>query len=385
MKRLSLIVLGLATCLELASAAKIVPGRGFDRLITIWLENQDYAKAAIDNNIADLKRRGILLDKYYAHTHPSQPNYLAAIAGDYFGLNHDEFVRLPENVYTVADLLESKDISWAGYFEDLPGPGFMGNYSDGPSGKDTWDYVRKHNPFVTYDSITNDGMRLLGVLSFDDFQLAFKARQVPQFIFMSPNMMNDGHNTTLQAATDWSHQFLLPLLADNAFDERTLIMLTFDESETYSEPNHIVTLLLGSAVPPALKGTQDSSFYTHYSMLSSIEYNWDLPHLGRYDVGANVFQFLADIGGYKKNKDPENIAVVNNSVSYPGFLHNETSLPIPRPNSKLVGASGLGILDAIRVAWPPARDEKTPYDGSGRVYDGGRDPPVYNPPKANSP
>ncbi len=99
---------------------------------------------AVNEAVDELSKSGILCNRYYAHTHPSQPNYLAAIGGDYFGLNHDDFVRLPDNVFTVADLLESKDISWAGYFEDLPGPGFMGNYSDGSTGTSAWDYVRKH-------------------------------------------------------------------------------------------------------------------------------------------------------------------------------------------------------------------------------------------------
>jgi len=63
-------------------------------------------------------------------------------------MNHDEMARIPVNVSTVVDLLESREISWAGYFENLPGPGFMGNYSDGPTGGGAWDYVRKHK----YDS-----------------------------------------------------------------------------------------------------------------------------------------------------------------------------------------------------------------------------------------
>lgn len=85
-----------------------------------------------------------MLTRYYAHTHPSQPNYLAAIGGDYFGNNHDDYVRIPQNVATVVDLLEWGNITWAGYFEDLPSPGYMGNASDGSTGSDGWDYVRKH-------------------------------------------------------------------------------------------------------------------------------------------------------------------------------------------------------------------------------------------------
>ncbi|KAK3387563.1 phosphoesterase family-domain-containing protein [Podospora didyma] len=372
--------------LRSSNAASLIPGRAFDRLISIWLENQDYAKVIADPSIGDLKRQGILLTRYYGHTHPSQPNYLAAIAGDYFGLNHDDFVRVPENVSTVIDLLDTKKISWAGYFEDMPGPGYMADASDDATGNGVWSYVRKHNPFVSYDSITMHGERLLNLQSFGAFHRAFVAKKVPQFCFMSPNMLNDGHNTTLEFAADWSHKFLQPLLADGAFDERTLIMLTYDESETYSKPNQIVTLLLGSAVPSALKGTYDATFYTHYSILSTLENNWELPHLGRYDVGANVFQFVADLTGYNKNKDPENVVAVNNSVSYAGVLNSDLykRLPIPVPNSKLIGAGGKPILDAVKLAWPDGgKDARTPYDGSGRVCDGERNPPIYNPPAAN--
>ncbi len=105
---------------------------------------QDFDKVSVDPHIDDLKREGILLTRYYAHTHPSQPNYIAAVGGDYFGLDHDDRVRIPENVSTVVDLLDTKEISWAGYFEDLPGPGYMADGSDGATGNGQWDYVRKH-------------------------------------------------------------------------------------------------------------------------------------------------------------------------------------------------------------------------------------------------
>lgn len=238
---------------------------------------------------------------------------------------------------------------------------------------------------MSFDSVNMNGSKLLNLLSLADFKRALEKREVPQFVFITPNMMNDGHNTTLDYASKWSRELVELLLLDNAFDERTLIMLTFDESESYSEPNHIVTLLMGSAVPQKLKNTKDTTFYTHYSMLSTIEHNWELPNLGRYDVGANVFRFVGEATGWGRFKDPTNADTVNNSVSYPGFLSEDASkrLPIPVPNMNLVGAGGLSVLDSVTQQWKGTEDKHTPYDGSGRVQDGENNLPVYKPPVAN--
>ncbi|KAI0381667.1 putative acid phosphatase Pho610 [Hypomontagnella monticulosa] len=368
-------LLGFFSCLIRAA---IVPGKGFDRFISIWLENQDFGKVVADPDFADLKQRGILQTRYYAHTHPSQPNYLAAVGGDYFGLDHDEVVRIPSNVSTIVDLLDAKQISWMGYFEGNPGPGYMAEGSVDANG--TWDYVRKHNPFVSYDSINMNGSRLARLLSFREFEEDVAAGSVPQFVMMSPDMLNDGHNTTLDYATTWARKFLLPLLADGVFKEKTLIQLTYDETEDYSEPNRIVSLLLGSAVPDNLKGSEDDTFYTHFSVLSTAENNWGLSNLGRFDVGANVFKLVADITGYV-NRDPPNAETVNNSVSYPGALnrnHTVKLTSVPPPNLQLIGAGGLPILGSIREQWTKDANLDTPYDGSGNVYDGDH-PPVYKP------
>ncbi|KAI1842751.1 hypothetical protein JX265_005077 [Neoarthrinium moseri] len=369
----------LSGCLlfQVARAADaIVPGRAFDRFISIWLENQDFAEVLKDDAFADLKKSGILQTRYFAHTHPSQPNYLASVAGDYFGLNHDDFVRVPSNVSTVVDLLEDKQISWGGYFEGNPGPGYMAVGSYDKDG--TWDYVRKHNHFVSFDSVNTQGSRLARLLSFKDFQRDFAAGTLPQFIMMSPDMNNDGHNTTLEYATKWAHEFLKPLLADSAFAEPTVIQLTYDESYDYSKPNQIVSLLVGNGIPKDQHGKEDSDFYTHYSVLATVENNWELPNLGRYDVGANVFKFVADVTGYVNN-DPENAASVDSSISYAGYLNNETSaqIEIPSPNLKLTGAGGKPILESIRTQWQREEFKKVPYDGSGRVYDGDKNAPEY--------
>lgn len=76
-------------------------------------------------------------------THPSEPNYVATIGGEYFGMDNDNFNQIPSNISSVVDLLEDKGISWGHYQEDMPYSGFEGiawvNQRNGAN-----DYVRKH-------------------------------------------------------------------------------------------------------------------------------------------------------------------------------------------------------------------------------------------------
>jgi acid phosphatase len=242
-----------------------------------------------------------------------------------------------------------------------------------------------HSPYATFDSIADNGTRLANILSFRDFDHDMDNAKVPQFVFISPDMLNDGHNTTLDYATKWADKFLKRLTADDSFSEKTLVQLTFDETLNYGEPNRIVSLLLGSAVPSDLRGSEDKTFYTHYSILSTVENNWELPNLGRYDVGANVFDLVSRVTGYV-NKDPPNIATLNNSLSYPGpYNHNHTTKldKMAAPNLNLVGAGGKPILESIKKDWEKDASE-TPYDGKGTLYDGNT-MPQYGPPSAPGP
>lgn len=48
-------------------------------------------------------------------------------------------------------------------------------------------------------------------------------------------------------------------------------------------------MLLGDAVPENLHGTTDDSSYNHYSIMATVENNWDLGNLGLNDKSASIF------------------------------------------------------------------------------------------------
>ncbi|KAI0453004.1 phosphoesterase family-domain-containing protein [Xylaria acuta] len=276
-----------ATALTLSPTSN-VGGKTFDRFVQIFLENEDFDIAAGDPNLAYLATKGILLNNYYAITHPSQPNYVVAGGASTHNIIDDSFKRIGADTETIVDLLEAAQVSWSIYQEDMPYSGFQGTYVNQRNGAN--DYVRKHNPLVSYDSVGTDVNRLAKTKNFTLFDRDLAANTLPQWMFITPNMTNDGHDTSVTVAGKWARNFLEPLLSNKNFNkDRTLIVLTFDESENYLGPNKVFTVLLGNAVPSSKVGTTDSTKYNHYSLTKTVEDNWALGNLGQNDVSAVPF------------------------------------------------------------------------------------------------
>lgn len=333
-----------------------VSGKVFDRFVTIWLENTDYVKAAADPNLQWLASKGITLENYFGVTHPSEPNYVAAIGGDYFGIDNDNFNQIDKKVSSVIDLLEDRGISWSSYQEDMPYTGFEGFSWVNPKTKAN-DYVRKHNPPVIYDANTTP-QRLVNQKNLTEFYADLEADTLPQWLFITPNMTSDGHDTSVTTAGSWTRSFLEPLLddEDSSFWKKTLVLVTFDETETYTEGNRVFSILLGDALPEHLAGTKDANFYDHYSEISTVEANWGLHTLGRWDVGANVFGVVAKETGdvyrpYTAVIGSNETVFLNSSQAGP-FSTGKTPGPYYAPNLKIKSPkTGRTVLPAIAKTW----------------------------------
>ena len=48
-------------------------------------------------------------------------------------------------------------------------------------------------------------------------------------------------------------------------------------------------MLLGDAVSENLHGTMNGTSYNHYSIMATVENNWDLGNLGLKDKSASAF------------------------------------------------------------------------------------------------
>jgi hypothetical protein len=173
----------------------VVPGAAYDRFVTIWLENTDYESAAASPTFQSLAKEGLLLTAYHGVTHPSEPNYVAATVGDFFGMADDDDWFLPYNVSTVVDLLESKNVSWATYQENMPADAWSRDWNQTNYLQGNGSYVfykRKHNPYVIANSVAGHPERAMRIRNFDDFAVDVNASALPQHVFITPNMVNDG-------------------------------------------------------------------------------------------------------------------------------------------------------------------------------------------------
>ena len=168
----------------------------------------------------------------------------------------------------------------------------------------------------------------------------------------------DGHDTSVTTAGQWTRNFLEPLMKNttSSFWKRTLVLVTFDENHTYTIGNRVFSILLGDAVPKNLVGTKDTNYYNHYSEISTVEANWGLHTLGRWDVGANVFNVVGKTTGdavrsYDAVTGSAETVFLNTSYSGP-FNTNGHTGPYLAPNANIKSPhTGRTVLPAIAELW----------------------------------
>jgi acid phosphatase len=153
-------------------------------------------------------------------------------------MDNDDFNQIPSNISTVVDLLDTKGISWGEYQEDIPYAGYTGYNFTNQQNTSNNDYVRKHNPLVIYESISNNASRLSQIKNFTSFTSDLNAQTLPQWSFVTPNMTNDGHDTTVTFAANWARTWLTPLLNNSYFMNNTLVVLTVNPLPQTPELTH---------------------------------------------------------------------------------------------------------------------------------------------------
>ena len=261
----------------------------FQYIVTIVFENKEFGTVVASPKMPyfnQLAQSYTLLTQLYAVTHPSLPNYLAMISGDTMGVTFDCYNCLWA-APTLPDLIEASGRTWKTYQEDMPSP----CYSEPEYGN----YAIKHNPFLYFKAIRLDEARCArSVVPLTQLPLDIAAGQLPNYIFITPNLCNDAHDCGIDVADSWLKTMVIPLQAAlDATGQPYLIILTWDEGQgdhsccglPPSAGGRIATILIS---PQVKNGFQDPTPYTLYSLLKTEEEAWHLQYLGHSAEADNL-------------------------------------------------------------------------------------------------
>jgi phospholipase C len=304
-----------------------------DHVFVIMMENTAYNDLLDPANantpfIRNLASTYGLDTNYFGVTHVSLPNYLAATSGSNWGSNSDDVAQAPLLDHTnIVDQFEQAGISWKAYMENIPGPG------DTIAQTPDHLYVRKHDPFLMYPDVYNDPSRANKVVPLSELTTDLSTNTVPSFVWISPNQCNDMHGGATgcpfanapgdanqqhlyQAGNDFLQTWVTAIMNSKAWTGHSAIFVTWDEGSFADDapfgPNDIngccdspiipatpVNTVTGSGgdlaggttyggghVPMiviqrnGVRGVTSDTATNHYSLLQTVEQNWNLPFLG---------------------------------------------------------------------------------------------------------
>ncbi|HEX7495194.1 MAG TPA: alkaline phosphatase family protein [Candidatus Limnocylindrales bacterium] len=247
----------------------------FSHVYVIVFENKEYSSIVGSSSapyINSLISQYGLSTNFTAERHPSEPNYIALTSGGTQGVTDDGVYNL--GVANLFDQVTTSGRTWKAYQQGNPGNCFTGSSSSavvdgvGKSGS----YVRKHNPAISYTSVSGNKAACANITNLAAFDPA-----AANFEFITPNMINDMHDGTVADGDNFLKAFLPKITSSPAF-ANSVVYVTFDEGTTnVSGGGHIFTLAITPNMTPGYKAT---GAYTHYSMLRTIEQAWGLPSLG---------------------------------------------------------------------------------------------------------
>jgi phospholipase C len=299
----------------------------YRHIFVIMEENKDYGQI-IDSPdapfITKMAHEFGNATAFYAETHPSEPNYVALVGGYTYGIQDDDaFYCKPHdsrkfcsgsnkpgypdhtvNAPNLATQLQAAGLTWKNYNESLPEAGSLAVIAPDPDEKDAPNlpvYASKHSGFVNFASVQNDPKRAQHLVDFKQLDADLKSGNVPNFSLIIPNLCDEMHGAgEPDTPEDCSYanmskliwrgdrnvkELVQRIMASSAWREKAndAIVVTFDEDDHYgkqgccgTDPHdpanagggHIATIVITNHGP---HGISDSTPYSHYSLLRTIE------------------------------------------------------------------------------------------------------------------
>jgi phosphatidylinositol-3-phosphatase len=185
-----------------------------------------------------LAREGALAAGYHdPYVHPSEPNYLWMVAGENFGILDDNDPG-PSNTIAstshIADQIEHAGLAWRAYEEDMGAPCGLASHGN---------YAAKHDPFVYFDDINgwngtsfSPGERCsTHVVDFSLLATDLASGDVPDYVFITPNLQHDMHDGSVAQGDAWLATVLPSIQSSPRYTRGGVLFLLWDEGSNETD------------------------------------------------------------------------------------------------------------------------------------------------------
>jgi len=286
----------------LVASAQAASVPRYNHIFLIILENHGYLQI-IGNpaapNINALADTYGSATSYFGVSSPSEPNYVAMLGGNFFGIADD-------NAYYGADAvnkpslmsqMEAAHLHWKGYFQGMPYAGFRGICYPVRCGlvPDVDElYASKHNGIANFVSIQASNTEFAKMVPLPQLSNDL-ANGLPNFVYIVPDLCHDMHGAPpfcndsgnpgdnldnhLVSQGDAFVGQVVDQITDSSFwsSGNNAIVVTFDEGadgdttgccDANPGSGQVVAIVITSHGP---RGLKDNTPYNHYSLLQTFQ------------------------------------------------------------------------------------------------------------------
>ena len=309
----------------------------YDHIFVIIEENKGYDQIIGNPNapvINQLAKTYGLADQFYGVVHPSEANYVALLGGSTFGIHDDDAFycqagksdRFCSNSgrsgyanHTVSGpslmtQLEQRQLTWKGYFENLPSPGSKMVFAPD---ENRALYAVKHNGFMNFQSVQNDPNLAKKVVDLGQLTLDLQQNQVPNYSHIVLNQCHEMHGlpecpnlqSLIKTGDAYIGKLVDQIMASPVWTAgNSAIVITWDEDhnphpklkpqgccgfDPKSAANfgggHIATIVITNH---GQRGIVDRTPYNHYSLLRTTE------------DAFGIYEYLNEAGAIDKGVKP---------------------------------------------------------------------------------
>jgi hypothetical protein len=265
-----------------------------------------------------------LATQFYANQHGSLPALMWFVAGATVTTNEKTVSCNHDNDNVVRALLK-QGYTWRSYQQNLPSAGYQGLYRGS--------YYRRHNPLIDFTDVCPGTGQEWNSVPYSQMERDFARGDVVNYAYITPDVDEDAHNGTLEAADQWLQSNLPHILARPEFGPGGdgILFIVWDEGDIVHYDDRCSarvdkgcggrtpTLVIG---PQARAGYKSTTTYHNQSVLKTVCVAMGLsPCPGTAQDAAPMAEFFKSGNGPDSPSDSIVVTTPGNGATVAGAVH----------------------------------------------------------------